>query len=330
MPIVPSLYSPPSFLKNPHWNTIYSSVFRLIKKEKPERRITFETSDQDFFDVDIFNESGTSLVILLYGLESDPSSKYANSIIAHLIQENYAIAMINHRGCSGRPNKLYKTYHSGFTNDLHQFFHSNFVKQYSEISVIGFSLGGNVSLKFAGELSDIDQKKIKNLIAISVPVDLKSSSLELERPENRIYMKRFLDRLRKKLLEKKKHTLEEQKLLDGMKTFYEFDNYYTAPVNNYADAEEYYSVNSSKSFIPKIKISTYILNAKDDPFLGEDCYPIQEAKNNPNVHLEIPSHGGHVGFALFNRHLLHYHEKRILQFLKDSSFIFLILMWFVP
>ena len=159
-------------------------------------------------------------------------------------------------------------------------------------------MGGNCTLKYLGENSNIP-KEIKCAITFSVPTDLEGSSKALEHWQNTIYMQRFLNTLKKKSIYKYEKfpssILNKQAILQA-KNFIDFDNAVTAPLFGYKNAQDYWTKCSSKPFIPQIKIPTLVINALDDTFLSESCYPINECKNHKNVYLETPKYGGHVGF----------------------------------
>lgn len=324
MPVIPSEYKTPFIFQNGHINTIFSTLYR--KKSQPNYyTIRLETVDNDFFDVDtLMNESNRKSVVLIGGLESDSYSPYVSSIAITLYNQGFDVFIINHRGCSGELNKLYKSYHSGFTKDLEQFINSHPYKKkvYESNFIIGFSLGGNITLKY---LSLNNSNPFDAAVTISVPISLKDSALELEGFINSIYMSRFLKKLCSKLKIKQNFTKDELTILDGMKTFRAFDDFYTAPVNGYRNAEHYWKENSSLPLLKDLNTPTLLINALDDPFLGKECYPYDIAKKNKFLMLEAPRYGGHVGFAQFNGQISFYHEDRIISYLKNAVHILLIL-----
>jgi len=227
---------------------------------------------------------------------------------------------LNFRGCSGECNKKLRFYHSGDTGDLQTVIsHLSAQGRYSEIALVGFSLGGNVVLKYLGEREAGLPEVIRKAVAISVPCDLTSSSHRLAEPVNRLYLKRFLRMLRKKI--RMKMAIMPDLISDdgygSIKTFKEFDNRYTAPANGFENAEDYWKRASSKPFLRSISIPTLLINAADDPFLTEQCFPVEEARENPFLFVEIPDHGGHVGFVTFNRSGEYWSESRVLSFLRD-------------
>lgn len=320
MPILESTYKPPLFFKNGFVSTVYSGLVRKVKGIKQEReRITL--SDGDFLDLDWSFSKSTSkkLIILLHGLEGDAQRPYMTGT-AKLFNENDIDAVcINFRGCSGEDNLKFNSYHSGATEDLEEVI--QFIlntKQYSEIYLKGFSLGGNVVLKYLGERHDIP-KEIKAAIAISVPCYLKGSSLELHTFKNVLYHDRFKRHLKGKL--KIKHQqfpeLVTKEDINKIKALLDFDNVYTSKAHGFDNADDYYEKSSSLQFLPNIKIPTLIINALNDSFLSAECYPVKAAKENQNLYLEMPKYGGHVGFI--DKKNVYYNEKRALEFVTTKK-----------
>jgi predicted alpha/beta-fold hydrolase len=197
MPLIETDYKPPLFFKNRHVNTIYSSLFRKTKPLSFKRK-RIETLDEDFLDIDLIENGSRKIVILCHGLEGSSDSKYIQATAKLLSLNGYSVAAMNYRFCSGEINRQLVTYHSGKTDDLHTVI--NFVlPNYDSVYLVGFSLGGNLILKYNGDGLFSLSPKIKANVAISVPVDLKGSSISLKRFENVLYRWRFLRTLSKKM-----------------------------------------------------------------------------------------------------------------------------------
>lgn len=296
MPIINSTYSPNFLFKNAHFNTIFANRVKKLKSPNYNRK-RFITNDGDFFDTDtIITESDTA-VILLHGLEGSSSSAYMLEIACYF-SKIWDVWAVNHKSCSGEPNYKKTSYHSGRTEEL-EFLLDEIGDRYRNIFIIGFSLGGNIALKYLGEKPDEVHPKVKAGIAVSVPLHLNTSARALQRKRNWIYLNNFLVALKKKAIAKiKKEDPYSGKiiLIDKATNFVEFDDLYTAPVHGFIDAEDYWTKCSSKQFLPLIKTPTLVLNALDDPFLSNECYPYIEAMGNDQLYLEIPKYGGHVGF----------------------------------
>ena len=186
---------------------------------------------------------------------------------------------------------------------------------YESIYLVGFSLGGNLVLKYNGDgLFDLDSK-IKANVAVSVPVDLKGSSISLKQKENLLYKWRFLRTLSKKMRLKHKQYPKELDLkhLKNVKNLTDVDEYFTSKINGFEDANDYYFKASSRQFIPNISKPTLLINAEDDPFLSKSCFPINEAKKSKCFHLMTPRYGGHVGFI--SKGDFYWSEYEILNFI---------------
>ena len=313
MPIIETDYTPPFLSKNRHFNTIYSSLFRRIKRI-PFKRKRIETSDNDFLDVDLIDNGSKKIVILCHGLEGSSNSKYILATAKLLSKHGYSIAAMNYRFCSGEINRQLITYHSGKTDDLHTVI--NYVlPNYDAIYLVGFSLGGNLILKYNGDGLFPLSSKIKASVAISVPIDLKGSSISLQKRENKLYNWRFLRTLSKKMFLKHNQFPKELDInpLKMIKNLTDFDEYFTSKINGFKNAQDYYFKASSKQFISNISRPTLLINAKDDPFLSQSCFPINEAKNSLNFYLMIPKYGGHVGFI--SKGDFYWSENQILKFI---------------
>lgn len=319
MPLIKSNYKPKYPFRNGHFSTVYSAKLRPSPNLVYERE-RLQLADADFMDIDwSFSEKPSRKVaILLHGLEGNAQRTYMKTQAKVLIENGWNVAAVNFRGCSGEPNLSYQSYNAGKTDDLEAVLNSILEKdQYDEIALLGFSLGGNLLLKYLGERISFP-KEIKKAIAISTPLSLKGSLESLNEFQNWVYRNSFLKNLRKKYKSKMKDFPEKMSASEYRKitSLLQFDNVYTAPAHGFKDAYDYYQKNSSLQFLPNIKIPVYILNAENDSFLSSHCYPTELASKKKNIHLEIPKYGGHVGFHETNR--LYYSEKRSLDFLNND------------
>ncbi len=309
-----SFYQRPKWLFSGHLETIYPALFRQVELQKPEReRIT--TTDGDFLDLDWYRNGNSRLVVLSHGLEGNSTRPYMLGMAREFIQKGFDVLSWNFRGCSEEMNRKVIFYHSGATYDLDSVI-SHAEKNYSEIYLIGFSLGGNLSLKFLGEKKN-SLPKVKKAVAISVPLDLGSSCDKISSGENIIYSKRFLNTLKEKVIKKSLAFPGELPigLLRKIKTLRDFDEYFTGPLHGFSDAAEYYRINSSLQFLDQIEVPTLVLNAQNDPFLSETCFPVKLARSLEHVHFEFPKHGGHVGFSVPSRQKSFYSELRAVEFI---------------
>ncbi len=293
-------YNPPYPLTKGHFNTIWANLSGRSLKV-PYKRWRIDTPDGDFLDIDTL-ASGKSekLLITGHGLEGSASSSYMKRFVSELAVERFDIWAINWRSCSGEPNRKLISYHSGFTSDLAFVIEQAFEHGYRSVFLAGFSLGGNILLKYLGEQGDRVDQRIKAAIAVSVPVDLTSVAARLDKPSNRIYLNRFLRSLKAKARIKKEMFPDAPFSLDDVlqtTSFAGFDNLYTAPVNGYRNALEYWTQNSSLPYLGRISVPALLLNAQDDPFLTGKCFPKGTAPGSAiGFYHHYPSYGGHAGF----------------------------------
>lgn len=309
-----SLYQRPNWLFSGHLETIYPALFRKVEIQKPKRE-RIETPDGDFLDLDWFNTGSTRLVIVSHGLEGNSTRPYMLGMAREFTQKGFDVLTWNFRGCSGEMNRKAIFYHSGATYDLDTVVrHAQ--ADYQEIYLIGFSLGGNLTLKYLGEQKS-SNPKIRKGVAISVPLDLAKSCEKISTGENIIYSRRFLVSLKEKVQNKSSLFPGEisPKALRKIKTLREFDDIYTGPLHGFSDATEYYRVNSSLQFLELIEVPTLVLNAQNDPFLSDTCFPTAMANRLEQVHFEFPKHGGHVGFTGPFPEKTYYSERRAVEFI---------------
>ena len=326
MPIIKSnSHNAPFWLPNGHLQTMYPALFRIIKEIKYQRE-RIVTADNDFLDLDwafAGNQSDVikgknKLVILSHGLEGDSSRQYILGMVRAMNAQGYDCLAWNFRSCSGEMNKTSRFYHSGATEDLDAVIRHAIYKGYTNIQLIGFSLGGNLTLKYLGEQGIGLDKRVQKSVVFSVPMDLKACSLSIIKPQNRIYQSRFLKTLKPKVDEKSLHFPDHIKASDfrHVSTLYEFDHIFTAPLHGFNSAEHYYESCSSMFFVKNITIPTLIINAANDPIVPSKSLPIELIAKLNNVFLEITDSGGHCGFrpAVFSDGI-YWSESRALEFL---------------
>ncbi|UTW62503.1 alpha/beta fold hydrolase [bacterium SCSIO 12741] len=316
----PPAYQPWWPFRSGHFNTIYSRVFRKTTQVSYHRE-RLELEDGDFLDLDFSRVGSEQLLILLHGLEGSSDSPYAHSLVHAANQAGMDAMVLNMRGCSGEPNRLLESYHSGKSDDLNRVINHLIQVSQQDLFVVGVSLGGNITLKYAGERGDQLPDRVKAVAGISVPCDLAASAVHLAKRSNFVYLRRFLKSLRHKTRLKAEQfpdsgiSVEE---VDATRDFHQFDNLYTAPAHGFKDAADYYQSCSSRFFIPAIQCPALIINALDDPFLPKECYPVDEAMANPQVQLLTTRYGGHVGFHT-RRGQAPWFEQVVIRFFQDQG-----------
>lgn len=302
--------------------TILQALFREVENVFYVKE-NFELPDGDFLELDWIRNGSGKLVVLLHGLEGNARSGYLQSMAKTVSAENWDVLAINFRGCGTKPNRLYRSYHSGETNDLHSVLtYVSSKYNYHRMALIGFSLGGNVLLKYLGERGKNLLPEIYSAAAVSVPCDLQASVDQLNRFSNQLYQSHFLRSLKQKLVLKAQfqEATFGKKEIDGVSTIRQFDDLYTAPAHGFKSAEDYWAKSSCKKFLPGIGVPTLLINAQDDPFLAPECYPIDEAFAHQYLHLEMPAKGGHIGFLGAPKDDTPWHEKRIVRFFWKLGF----------
>lgn len=320
MPVISdSTYKAPRLFSNGHIQTLYPYLFRKIK-DVDYKRSRLTTKDHDFIDIDIASVNSNKLLILSHGLEGSSESPYVKGMARHFNMLGVDALAWNMRSCSGEMNKAERFYHGGDSEELDSIVkYALSLGKYNEIYLMGFSLGANLTAKYLGDMGRSLHSSIKKAVIYSAPCDLKSSAEVLARPVQKIYLNDFMTTMKKKLIEKDSligfTSIDISKIPD-VKSFFEFDTLFTAPLHNFKDAFDYYAKASCKPVLHNISIPLLIINAKNDPFLADECYPIKEATKNKNITLEIPNSGGHVGFVSFNENQFYWSEMRA------SNFIF--------
>ncbi len=319
MPILPSTYKAPWGFGNAHLQTVLPSILRRVEGVS-YRRERIETPDNDFLDIDWSHAGSDKLGIIFHGLEGNTSRHYVLGMAKMLNNNGWDALAVNFRSCSGVPNRQIRSYHSGMSEDVETLVrHVMNTGNYRSIGLVGFSLGGNVVLKYLGDRGNSVPSVVKAAACFSVLCDLRSGAIRMEAPDCRIYMSRFLKMLREKIRAKMElfPGLVDDAGYERIRNFRQFDDRYTAPMNGFRDAEDYWKRSSCKPLIPNIAIPALLVNAGNDPFFAEACYPVEEAKANSNFFLEMPRSGGHVGFMSLGRRGTYWSEHRMMDFFRS-------------
>jgi predicted alpha/beta-fold hydrolase len=253
-----------------------------------------ELADGDFIDLALVANDGPA-VLVIHGLEGSLESHYADGILSALAAAGYRAVFMHLRGCSEEPNRLARSYHSGATEDLGAVLdHLALTQDDRPLAAIGYSLGGNLLLKYLGER---ERPGLATGIAVSVPFLLRDAMLRLGTGPSRIYQRYLVNKLKgsyRRKFARIPSPLDVE--VDGIRDFFGFDDQVTAPLHGFAGAEEYYARCSCRQFLGRIDTPTLIIHAKDDPFMFARTVPTEE-ELGPGVRLELAPHGGHVGFV---------------------------------
>jgi predicted alpha/beta-fold hydrolase len=235
-------------------------------------------------------------ILFLHGLEGSANAGYIQSFAQAALERGFGVHRLNMRTCGGTEELCETMYHSGLTRDPLFVLQALRARGLQPLFVVGFSLGGNVALKLAGELGDTDL--VTGFCAISTPIDLAACVRVLDKPSNRLYARRFLRRLCERVARKSKLAphLYTTEGLDAVRTIWEFDDRFTAPLFGFGTAANYYATQSSAGFLDAIRAPTLLIAAKDDPLVPFEIYSHPAFQRNPALELLAPDHGGHLGF----------------------------------
>lgn len=293
-------FRPARGLGNPHVQTVLGKLLRP-RPEVPVRRERVETPDGDFIDLDfaLGAREDAPPVVVLHGLEGATTRRYMLTTYQHLLGAGLSPIGLNFRGCSGEPNRTVRAYHSGETEDV-GFALDLIAGRYGRpAGLVGYSLGGNVTLKLLGERGDAMRERVGAAVAVSVPFDLSAGADRISSGiMGRVYTTYFMRSLLRKI-RLKSDLLRDACDLDAVlraRTLREFDDAATAPIHGFENAAAYYARSSSAAFIEHIRTPTLILHSADDPFLPADRVPAAAMASNPWVTGVVTERGGHVGF----------------------------------
>ena len=261
------------------------------------------------------NRKGTLLIA--HGLEGSSKSPYVLRMASRALDAGFQVVRLNIRNCGGTEHLGPTLYHSGLTTDLRAV-----AEQLTDepLFIVGFSMGGNMALKLAGEWGNASPSHVKAICAVSPPIDLAECALRIAERRNRIYETRFLKRLRQTLTRKKRlmsvsYTLEA---FESIRTLIDFDNAYTAPAFGYRDAFDYYAHASSSRFLHNIQVPALVVHAQDDPFIPFKVFDHSAFRENPHLQLLAPRFGGHVAF-LSREQPRFWAEEQALRFFAGKS-----------
>ncbi len=293
-------FQPAWWLRGPHLQTLGGRWLRL-RRTVSLRRERLHTADGDFLNLD-WPEStlpaDAPLVLVLHGLEGCASSGYVRITHQALAARGVRSVGLNFRSCGGEPNLAARFYHAGETGDL-AFVVEQLAERFpdAELGALGFSLGGNVLLKWLGEIGA--HSPLRAAAAVSVPFDLAEGGRALQRGLGPHYSRNFMRSLRRKLVGRANALKQHCDLERGYRarTLPEFDDAVTAPLHGFRDVHHYYSASSSVNFLSAIRVPTLLLHSADDPFFPAEAIPRDQISANPWLVSGFTARGGHVGFV---------------------------------
>ncbi len=293
-------FRPAWWLRNAHAQTLAGKYMRPGAAFPLERR-RVDTPDGDFVDLDFAPEPAprSPLVVVLHGLEGSTRRRYISLMLRELFHRGLRGVGMNFRGCGGEPNRVARCYHSGDTDDLaHVIARLRDLHPGCPIGAAGFSLGGNVLLKYLGERGE--GAGIGAAVAVSVPFDLSRCADRLSSGVmGRTYGARFLRSLQCKVLAKR-HLLEDEADVDRVleaRTLRDFDEVLTAPLHGFSGADDYYNRSDARRYLGRIRVPVLLMQSRDDPFLPRGATPEALVAANPHLATAFTDRGGHLGFV---------------------------------
>ena len=325
----PEPFAPASRLSNPHIQTLWGPLWRT-KPVLDHQRERLWLEDGDFLDLDWHGtpSAHAPVVLVLHGLTGSSCSHYVLGMQSALASQGWTSVALNWRGCSGEPNLLTRSYHSGASEDLAAAVaHLRDRHPLAPLYAVGYSLGGNVLLKYLGESGS--HSGLQGAVAVSVPFRLDQCADRIGQGFSRVYQAHFMREMLAYVKNKQrqfqlddKHDglatlakLGTVKSLSKMRTFWEFDDRVTAPLNGYLSVQDYYHRASSRYFLGSIDTPTLIIQSEDDPFVFRHSIP-EACELSSSTQLELHAQGGHVGFLEGSfRKPGYYLERRIPQWL---------------
>lgn len=241
-------------------------------------------------------------LILVHGLEGSHEAGYMVSLAQTALDAGFHTIRLNMRSCGGAEEVSSTLYHAGLTSDLLSVARTHRAGAPGPLFLAGFSLGGNVVLKLAGELGESAAGLVDGVCAVSAPIDLAACVREISRPANRLYEWRFVERLKARYA-RRHRAMPDRFPADGLhqvRSVYEFDDRFTAPAFGFGRADNYYATQSSLNFLRRIRTPTLLLQAKDDPMIPFEVFEKAGIERNPALRLVAVDHGGHLGFLARN------------------------------
>ena len=313
-------YRGPAWLAGGHLQTIWPYLLRRPPVAVRRERVT--APDGDFWDFDWIEPTnpgaGAPLVVLFHGLEGSSGSHYARALLVALAARGWRGVVPHFRGCSGEPNRMPRAYHSGDHDEAQAMLAAIRARVVPETVVyaVGVSVGGSVLLNWLGRMGRDAARVVDAAAAVSTPLDLAAAGVAIGQGLNRIYTLNFLSTLKPKslALARRFPGLLDAARIQRVRTMYDFDDAVTAVLHGFADTPDYWRRASSKPWLVDIAVPTLVLNARNDPFVPSESLP-GPGEVSPDVRLDQPDHGGHVGFlsGSFPGHL-EWLPRRLLDF----------------
>jgi predicted alpha/beta-fold hydrolase len=303
--------------RNPHLQTIASHFWkRPADDAAPTERRLYQTEPQVQVLVESQRPAGSAAgeIVLLHGLEGSGKSGCVRGMAAAALGQGFAVHRFHMRTCGGTERLCSTLYHAGLTSDLLAVLRHFQSEGRAPVFLVGFSLGGNVALKLAGELGDAGSL-VAGVAAVSAPIDLEASARRIGEPRNRVYERRFVRRMIARLCATGRYSPAD---FVGLRTLWAIDDRITAPAFAFGDAANYYRTQSAIGYLPGIRVPVLLIQAKDDTFVPFDAFESEAVRSNPRIRLLAPENGGHLGFLGRGEHRF-WAEETVLRWIAEQK-----------
>lgn len=315
-------FRPLPFLANPHFQTILGFLWKSRRFSAPTQIRYVRLPDGDELALHDSVPPGWTasdpIALIIHGMGGDHRSSYLARLAGLLYPKNVRVVRIDLRGAGAGFGRAVHFYHAGRSEDVLAALQA--VHDWSPTSplwLIGFSLGGNVALKAAGESAEMLAPFLARLVAVAPPIDLLRCSQLISLPKNRVYDRFFANHLAGLArVRQQRYPDPPLPVFPKRLSIKQFDDLFTAPRCGFADACDYYRRASSLPFIERITAPTLILAARDDPFVAVEMF--DELKTPEHIRVEIQAHGGHLGFLGYNGGSFRWLERRLARWLTES------------
>jgi predicted alpha/beta-fold hydrolase len=283
--------------RNPHLQTVAAHYWRRpdAGPNYPLIRRLFRTEPDVQVAVDSQQPLGrlAGHVVMVHGLEGSSAAGYIRSLSAAAVRAGFAAHRFHMRTCGATEHLCTTLYHAGLTSDLDSVLRQLQAGKLAPIFLVGFSLGGNVVMKLAGELGAAGPGLIRGVCGVSTPLDLEACARRIAEPDNRIYQRRFVNRMRARLCSTGRYQPRD---FAGLGTVWQIDDRITAPSFGFGNAENYYRTQSAVRFLDRIRVPALLIQARDDTFVPFDIFSAPALRANPFIELRATEAGGHLGF----------------------------------
>jgi predicted alpha/beta-fold hydrolase len=232
-------------------------------------------------------------VVMVHGLEGSSAAGYMRSLSAAAVRAGFAAHRFHMRTCGATEHLCTTLYHAGLTSDLDAVMRQIQAEKPAPVFLVGFSLGGNVVMKLAGELGSDGPGLIRGVCGVSTPLDLEACARRIAEPDNRLYQKRFVNRMRARICATGRYQPRD---FAGLSSVWQIDDRITAPSFGFGNAENYYRTQSAVRFLDGIRVPALLIQAQDDTFIPFGIFSAPALRANPLIELRATEAGGHLGF----------------------------------